>query len=145
MMLPEGYASVGVELGYTLVRVAAGLFFLPHAAEKLLGWFGGDAKVFGAAWEAQGLRPGVLLVRIVGVTETVAGVCLALGLFTRVAAFALAVMLAVAVFWYLRARTKWLWNHGGREFPAFWLIIVSAFVLGGGGRFSLDALLSTGF
>ena len=60
---------------YVVFRVIVGLLFFVHGAQKLFGWFGSKGAVqlmsmFGAA----------------GVIETVAGLAIAVGLFTRLAA-----------------------------------------------------------
>src|SRR3989338_6800056 len=60
--------------GYALFRIVAGLMFAQHGAQKLLGWFGGNAvsSLFS-------------LMGVVGMIELVGGLAIALGFFTRLA------------------------------------------------------------
>jgi putative oxidoreductase len=114
------------------LRVAAGLAYFSHGAQKLLGWFGGmgpDGRTvellsrFGAA----------------GIIELVAGACIALGAGTRVAAFVASGEMAVAYFWMHVGRTGKIWwwqNHG--ELPLLYAFIFLVFAVWGAGPASLD-------
>lgn len=103
-----------------VLRIAAGLFFVPHVLGKLLpphnslGFFAAagfphpEAAMYGAA-----------------IVETAASVGLILGVLTRVAA-ALAVCLLLAASGALLAVGApglWLWNSGGVEYPLFWALV----------------------
>ncbi len=72
---------------YTGFRVLVGLLFLQHGVQKLFGWFGGGT---GAALFS--------LMGLAGVIETVAGVAITLGLFTRSAALLSSAVMLVAYF-----------------------------------------------
>jgi putative oxidoreductase len=82
-MIPERYASVT----YALFRIVFGYLFLIFGLQKMFGWFGGQvpplASMQGAA----------------GIIETVAGLLIMLGLFTRAAAFIASGEMAVAYFY----------------------------------------------
>ena len=67
------------------------------------------------------------------------GLLLALGLFTRLAAGSIAVMLAVAASFHLGA--GFFWTDGGWEYPVLWAIIALMFVVRGGGQYSIDRLI----
>lgn len=73
------------DLAYALLRIVAGLLFAFHGAQKLLGLFPrGPSPAFGSqAW-------------LGGVIELVGGVLVAVGLFTRWAAFVASGTMAVA-------------------------------------------------
>ena len=83
-MIPERYAP----MTYAFFRIVFGFLFLCFGLQKMFGLFGGQvpplASLQGAA----------------GVVETVCGLLVMLGLFTRLAAFLASGEMAVA-FWYI--------------------------------------------
>lgn len=130
--------SNGNDITETLVRVGAGLFLVPHGAQKLFGWFGGyGLEATGQFFQNQlGFANGYLAALGAGSVEFFAGIALALGLFTRTSAAAIAVLLLVASSVHLGA--GFFWTEGGWEYPILWAIIALAFVTKGGGKYSLD-------
>jgi putative oxidoreductase len=123
-----------------LVRVATGAMLMPHGAQKLFGWFGG----YGIEGTSQffatklGLPPQVAV--LAGVIEFFGGLLLALGLATRGAAALVVGLMAVAVV-HVHFALGYFWTDGGFEYPLFWGIAALSFVVRGGGRYSLDALV----
>ena len=87
-MIPERYAPIT----YALFRIAFGFLFLCYGLQKLFGWFGQPAA------DLQSLQGAA------GVIETVCGLLILFGLFTRVAAFLASGEMAVA-FWYIHVMT----------------------------------------
>ena len=83
-MIPERYTPAT----YSLFRVVFGFLFLCYGLQKLLGWFGGPAASLATLQGAA------------GVVETVCGLLIMVGLFTRLAAFLASGEMAVA-FWYI--------------------------------------------
>ena len=71
---------------YALLRVAAGLLFAQHGAQKMLGLLGGTRV------------PLASLAGVAGVIELVAGLSIAIGLLTRPLAFIASGEMAVAYF-----------------------------------------------
>ena len=67
------------------------------------------------------------------------GLLLALGLFTRLSAAAITVLLLVALTVHLP--NGFFWNEGGIEYPLLWAILTASFVIRGGGAYSLDAAI----
>jgi putative oxidoreductase len=114
------------------MRIAVGLMFFTHGAQKLFGWFGGGGETvelfsrFGIA----------------GVLETFGGLLIVLGLFTRPGAFLLAGQMAVAYFWMHAAQNDslWWWANGG-ELAALYAWVFFGIAALGGGSFSLDGWL----
>jgi len=120
------------------MRVAAGLFLLPHGAQKLFGWFGGyGLEATGQFFESIGYPASAALA--VGLIEFVGGLLLVLGLGTRIAAGFIAGFLAVAVIQHYPS--GFFWNNGGFEYPLLWGILALGFVIRGGGRYSVDAAI----
>lgn len=130
----DGVAEAGL-------RIAAGLFLVPHGAQKLFGMFGGyGLEATGAFFQEQlGFDNGYLAALGAGSVEVFGGLALALGLFTRVSAGAIAVMLAMAATIHLQA--GFFWTEGGWEYPVLWALVAAYFVVKGGGRYSLDRVI----
>jgi len=126
-------------LSYPLIRFCAGLFLMPHGAQKLFGWFGGGGLSGTAGFFSQnlGLEPGMFWAVLVGGTEFFGGLFLAIGLLTRPAALAIAILMAVAVF-LVHLGNGFFWNAGGYEYPLLWGLIALAIAMRGGGRMSVD-------
>ncbi|GHF20130.1 hypothetical protein GCM10017044_13650 [Kordiimonas sediminis] len=120
------------------LRIATGLFLMPHGAQKLFGMFGGyGLEATGQFFESQlGFSNGYLAALGAGSVEFFLGLTLALGLFTRFSAAAITVMLFVASSVHFGA--GFFWTEGGWEYPILWAILALSFVTKGGGDFSLD-------
>lgn len=125
----------------SLIRVAAGLFLMPHGAQKLFGWFGGyGLTATGQFFEQQlGYSNGVLAAFGAGFVEFFVGLSLALGLFTRLSALAVTVLLLTATTVHLSA--GFFWTSGGYEYPLLWALISAIFIIRGGNQQSLDHLI----
>jgi putative oxidoreductase len=121
---------------YTLVRVALGLVLLPHGINKL---FFGDALNAAKTMAAIGLAPPLVWAYFIGLLEAFGGAMLILGLFTRVAAAAFAVEMAVIVFAVLWP--NWWWGQRGMEYCVLMGLVALAVFFRGGGRLALDNLL----
>ena len=126
---------------WPLIRFAAGLFLVPHGAQKLFGWFGGrglDATI--AGFTKMGYEPGWLVGPLVAGTEFFGGILIAIGLFTRPAALAAMVLLLVAAM-DVHLPNGFFWIKGGYEYPLLWAILCAAITIRGAGRMSLDSAL----
>jgi putative oxidoreductase len=127
-------------LAEPLIRVTAGLLLVPHGAQKLFGWFGGYGIEATGQFFSSKLGLPASLALLAGVIEVFGGLMLALGLATRVAAALVVALMAVAVL-QVHLGAGFFWTSGGFEYPLFWGIVALAFVIRGGGRYSLDALI----
>src|SRR5215813_1172390 len=123
-----------------LVRVTAGLLLVPHGAQKLFGWFGGYGIEATGQFFASKLGLPASLAVVAGLVEFFGGLMLALGLATRVVAALVVGLMAVAVL-HVHLGAGFFWTSGGFEYPLFWGIVALAFVIRGGGRYSLDRLI----
>lgn len=125
-----------------LMHLSAGVIFAAHGAQKLFGSFGGGGLEGTAQWMASiGLEPGYLMALAAGSAEFFGGIALLLGLLTRPAAFVLAMTMLVAVITVHLPNGLFLSNNG-YEFGLALLAITGALVLNGGGKLSLDRMLS---
>lgn len=86
----------------SVFRIVVALMFVLHGTAKLFGWPDGSPVAFGAwpAWWA-------------GALEVVLGGLIAIGLFTRPAAFVAAGQMAVAYFWVHFPDGFWPTVNGG--------------------------------
>ena len=116
-----------------LIRLMAGGSLAFHGQQIVFGNIAGAGRFF----ESVGFENGEFWAWVVGITELVSGVCLALGLLTRVAAGAVIVFLVVAIVTY-HWELGYNWESRGIEYPLFWAIVVFHFLVRGGGAWSLD-------
>jgi putative oxidoreductase len=119
-------------LAHSALRIAAGLAYFSHGAQKLLGWFGGFGPGGGSV---------ELLSRfgVAGTIETIGGALLVIGIFTRPVAFIASGEMAVTYFWMHwggSGQVFWWQNHG--ELPLLYCFIWFLFAAWGPGAFSLD-------
>jgi putative oxidoreductase len=127
-----------------MLRIVSGLLLVPHGAQKLFGWFGGYGLTATGDFFAAKLGLPASLALVAGLVEFVGGFALALGLFTRpVAALVVGVMAAAVVTVHLPA--GFFWTAGGFEYPLLWGAVALVFVVRGGGRYSLDAVVGREF
>jgi putative oxidoreductase len=117
-----------------LIRLMAGGALAWHGQQIVFGNIEGAARFF----ESVGFENGLFWAWVVGILELVCGLCLALGLFTRLAAGPILVFLIVAIFTY-HWQFGFNWEGRGIEYPLFWAIVVFHFLVHGGGPWSLDA------
>lgn len=123
---------VGVAQG--ILRMAAGLLFWQHGAQKLLGVLGGFGSEGGsvafASWPYG----------VAGTLEFFGGILIFLGLFTRPVAFVLSGEMAVAYFWRHFPQDFWPILNGG-ERAALFCFVFLFFAVAGPGRLALDRAL----
>jgi putative oxidoreductase len=131
-------------LGEPLVRVTAGLFLMPHGAQKLFGLFGGYGPDATGQFFAQKLGLPPIMAVLAGAIEFFGGLALALGLLTRPAAALVAGLMAVAVL-QVHLGNGFFWTDLGFEYPLFWGLVAISFMIRGGGRYSLDNAIGREF
>jgi putative oxidoreductase len=120
-------------LSWLLVRLTVGLMLIPHGWPKVEA---GVAATASSALARRGIQPAEPLAILLIILETIGGICVALGLFTRFWATAIAIEMAVIVYHYLPAGFGW--TKPGYEYPLMWGLIMIAIALRGGGPYSLD-------
>ena len=131
------YYGFTSDLAYLIVRVTAGLMLIPHGWVKV---FTNGVDGVTASLGRYGLPlPGMSAVLIMFL-ETVGGLMIALGLFTRVIAAMLVVQFLVIIFVAHWPRGYGV-GAGGIEYPLMWGLLLLAILLRGGGPWSLDRKL----
>lgn len=130
----------------TCVRVALGVIFFAHGAQKVLGWFGGYGLKGTTGYLTSTGLP-MVIAYAVCFFEFLGGIGLLLGLLTRLAALAIIIVMVGAiarVHWRNGFFINWELAPGkGHGFEANFAFIAMALacVIAGGGALSLDALL----
>ena len=117
----------------SVLRVMTGLLFLAHGTQKFLSFPAGEAAGFGWTFAHPGAFAGVI--------ELVTGVLIALGLFTRPAAFLASGTMAAAYFIGHAPQNFWPVNNGG-DAAILYCFLFLYLVFAGPGPWSLDAPLS---
>lgn len=140
--------KVSVDVAALLLRVTAGLIFIPHGWSKIAGQ--GGAAAFAGDLPSYGIP--AFLGYVVAWAELAGGALLIVGLLARIDAFLLACTMAVAavvvklpdaLYEVPPGAIKLFVILRGLELELALLAISVAIVLIGAGRFSLDALLRT--
>ena len=134
--------------GPTILRLfLAGVMF-PHGAQKMLGWWGGSGyQATMKAFVEQGFPAPLAMAAII--TECIGPVCLALGLLTRMWAFAMGILITVAAYkvhlthgffmnWYGTQKGE------GYEYHLLILGMSLALLIMGGGKLAIDKALAGG-
>ncbi|GGR01333.1 DoxX family protein [Streptomyces netropsis] len=129
----------GVSLGLLLLRLMLGIIMVGHGTQKLFGWFGGPgidgtAQFFGA----YGYPAPKAMAFIAGLSETLGGLGLALGLLTPLA--------AAAVLGTMINALDVTWDGGfflpkGVEFTLLVAVAATSLALTGPGRYAADHYL----
>jgi putative oxidoreductase len=135
--------SVRTEAGWSplALRLAAGVIFAAHGAQKLFGWFGGYGLEGTGQWMASvGLSPGYLMALLAGSAEFFGGLALLLGLLVRPAAAVLAVTMLVAIVRVHLDKGLFISNNG-YEYGLALLVVSLSLAISGAGRASVDAVL----
>lgn len=121
------------------LRLAIGVIFVVHGAQKLFGWFGGGGLESTASFLAShGLAPGPVWAVIAGSAELLGGLALLLGVLTRWTAMALTIRTVVALV-LVNAPAGFAATQGGIEIPLALLGGLVALVCTGAQRYALDA------
>ena len=117
----------------SVLRIVVGFLFSLHGFQKLLGAFGGMG---GRGAKAEFLS----LMWTAGCLETVGGLLILIGLFTRPAAFVLSGQMAVAYFMSHAPRGNWPILNGG-ELAALYCVVFLWLAAAGSGPLSVDRIL----
>lgn len=125
-----------------VLRVPVGIILTAHGAQKLFAWFGGYGLEGTGQWmETIGLAPGFLMALLAGSAEFFGGLALILGALTRPAALVSAFTMVVAIF-SVHASNGLFMSNNGYEFALALLAATAALTIQGGGKFSVDGLIS---
>lgn len=125
-----------VDLAQLILRLAIGPMLVLHGVNKV--WGGGGLTGTAGWFDSLGLRPAWLHARVAAVTEIVAGVLVALGLLTGLAATAFVGLMVVAMLTDHRGKGYFVFK-GGWEYVVLVAMAAVALAVGGPGAWSVDA------
>jgi putative oxidoreductase len=128
-MIDAKHLSQWTPYALGVLRIVVGLLFLEHGMQKLLGFPAGErafAEAFSLSWWA-------------GLIELVTGTLIALGLFTRLAAFIASGEMAFA-YWMAHAPQNFFPVNNMGDAAILYCFVFLFLVFAGPGRWSLDGL-----
>ncbi|WP_435333560.1 DoxX family protein [Haloarchaeobius sp. TZWWS8] len=131
------------DLSAALLRLGLGLVFVVHGFGKLtgIGPAGSGIDGFSAALASLGVPAPVLMAWVVGLIEAVGGVLLLLGVFHRIAAIGIALVMVGAIF-LVHLPNGFVVSNGGYEFALVLLLVSVALSRMDPGRLSVEHWLS---
>ena len=118
----------------SILRIVAGLMFMLHGAQKLLGFPDPGAKLTAQA---------PALIKAAGWIELVGGALITVGLFTSIVAILASGQMAVAYFKQHAPGGFWPTLNGG-ELAVLYCFIFLYLAFAGPGPWSIDALMARG-
>ena len=119
-----------------LIRIACGLAFLYHGSAILFGAFGGPGPHGFAAF---GHMP-LAVAYLVGLAQFAGGLAVLLGIFTRVGAVCIIIVMLGAIF-LVHLPHGYDVTKGGFEYAFTQLLLALALLLAGPGSYSLSAVI----
>lgn len=126
------FLSNNTPLALAALRIMSGLLFLAHGTQKFLSFPGGERAGSGLALDNPGAFAGII--------ELVAGALIALGLFTRPAAFIASGTMAAAYFLAHAPQGTYPVNNGGDAAILFCFVFLFL-IFSGPGALSLDSVM----
>ncbi|WP_350019347.1 DoxX family protein [Priestia flexa] len=130
-----------ISIGLLLIRLVIGLSFMAHGAQKLFGWFGGHGlKGTGGWFECIGMKPGVRMALIAGLSELVGGALFAVGFLTPLAALMIAGTMLIAIIKVHGPNGYWS-TQNGYEYNLTLLVVAISIAIIGPGYYAIDALI----
>ncbi|MFS0783936.1 DoxX family protein [Bacillus sp. 1P06AnD] len=130
-----------LDTGLLVIRLVIGLLFMGHGAQKLFGSFGGHGIEGSAGWfESIGVKPGVPMAVMAGLSEFGGGLLLAIGLLTPLASLLIVITMVMAIMKVHGANGLWS-TQNGYELNLVYMAAVIGIALTGPGKFAVDAFI----
>ena len=130
-----------------MLRLMLGIVFFVHGSQMVLGWFGGYGFVNTVNAFTQKMHIPFVFALLAIAAEFLGSIALLMGLFTRVAALSIGIVMVVAVglvHWQNGFFMNWSGAQKGEGFEYHLLVIAiaAALMIKGGGSFSIDKKIS---
>lgn len=120
-----------------ILRIAIGVIFLAHGMQKLFGLFGGSGiSGFAGMLNSLGFASPLFWARVAATAEGLGGLFLLLGIFPRMGAGLIAIVMLVAIVKVHGAKGFFM-MQGGFEYQFLILMTCITLMLTGAGKFSL--------
>ena len=126
---------------YAFMRFAAGAVLVPHGIQKIVN---NAAEGLSKGITQHGLPFPLALAYLAIFAESVGATCLALGLFTRLAALMIWIEMSVIIVVF-QWEFGYFWTNRGFEYALLWWLLCLAIFFRGGGRYSIDRKLGWEF
>jgi putative oxidoreductase len=136
--LKEGVGMGLLDIGLLIIRLAVGLTFVGHGAQKLFGWFGGPGpNKFGAYLGTIGIKTGGKTWAILaGLFELIGGLLFSAGILTWLGAILIIIVMIDAILTVHGKNGFWL-TEGGYEYNFILIAVVFGVALIGPGNYVL--------
>ena len=132
-----GFYETMLPIAATFVRVVVGIMFLMHVSGKFAA---GPAAVAANTLARNGIEPALMWAYVIMFLESVGGVCLIIGLFTRFFAAALAIEILIALL-FVHLPKGYAAGVGGYEYVLLIGAVCLVIAIRGGGIYSVDRLI----
>lgn len=141
----ENLTATHADWAVGIVRIVLGLVFFAHGAQKMLGWYSGPGLVRSMRTFTEDLHLPPILSFLVIAGEFLSGIGLIVGLFGRLAALAVAlIMLGAILTVHFRFGFFLNWFGGqkghGIEYHLLAIALALVVVVKGSGAFSIDRI-----
>ncbi|MFK0253862.1 DoxX family protein [Streptomyces sp. NPDC090445] len=137
---PLALSTPAHDAGLLLLRIVLGLTMAAHGSQKLFGWFGGGGiGGTGKFFTASGYPAGDAMAVVAGLTETLGGLGLAVGLLTPLAGAAVVGTMINAI--AVHGTGSFFAQNGGIEYEILLVAGAAALALTGPGRYAADRML----
>jgi putative oxidoreductase len=131
-----GFYETALPIAATFVRVIVGIMFLMHVSAKFAA---GPAAVAANTLAKNGIEPALMWAYVMFL-ESVGGICLIIGLFTRFFAAALAIEMLIALL-FVHLPRGYAAGTGGYEYVLLIGAVCLVIAIRGGGIYSVDRLI----
>jgi len=126
-----------MDLALLIVRIAVGVIFVAHGLQKTFGLFGGPGiEGVTSMVSGMGFQHPVVWAWVLSLTELISGIMLIFGIFPRLSALLIAIIMGVAIY-KVHGPKGFFAMQGGFEYPFLILASSIALALAGAGKFSL--------
>jgi putative oxidoreductase len=126
---------------YAFMRFATGAVLVPHGIQKIVN---NSAEGLAKAISGHGLPAALAFAWLAIFAESVGAICLAIGLFTRLAALVIWVEMTVIILFF-QWEFGYFWTNRGVEYALLWWLLCLAIFFRGGGEYSVDRKLGWEF
>jgi putative oxidoreductase len=123
---------------YSFMRFATGAVLVPHGIQKIM--LGSAVNLAPYIEKQMGVPVPMAWAYLAVFTESVVAICLAIGLFTRLAALIIWIHMGIIIVFF-QSQFGYFWTTKGYEYALLWWLLCLAIFFRGGGRYSVDRWL----